>query len=599
MCGICGVVLEEDDVAPMIVDTLTSLQHRGQDAAGMSVTNEAGRTLVRKGNGLVADVFREEREVQQLLGRYGVGHVRYPTAGSSDGAESQPFSCNYPWGLSLAHNGNLTNVDELRHYCRTALRRQINTGSDSELILAVFAHELARHYDSAQTVSAAAAEEAVFAAVSTCMRLCEGAYAIIVSVTGVGVVGFRDPHGIRPLVFGTRADGAILASESVAVEINGFAVVRDVRPGEAVLLRADVEKERACARDCAPGPTQLSPCIFEFVYFARPDSVIDGACVHDARVHMGDRLARRIRAQHPDCAIDVVVPVPSTSRVSAVQCAVALGVPYMEGLVRNRYTQRTFIMPGQKKRKKGVRMKLNPVASVIRGRAVLLVDDSIVRGTTSKHIVEIVRAAGATAVYVASAAPPIRHPNVYGIDMPTFSELIAYGRDEAQVAAAIGADWVVYQAIEDLVGSVRACNPALTSFDMSCFDGVYCAGKLPDSYFEKLGRTRGEARREDEGADPAKTIARYASPFHAGRVEVVPPSVLRSSSASPRGGGGDVLAENSPATSPALRCSPRLSGAAAGSSSAGSAEPVASGAASDDGAANGGGAVFNLASSRE
>ena len=574
MCGICGIVVGEEDVAPMIVDALTSLQHRGQDAAGMAVTSDAGRTLVRKGNGLVADVFKEERDVQQLLGRVGVGHVRYPTAGSSDFEESQPFYCNYPWGCALAHNGNLTNVDELRHYCRTVLKRQINTGSDSELILAVFAHELAEAYDGNREVSSAAAEEAVFRAVTKCMTVCQGAYAIVVGVTGVGVVGFRDPHGIRPLCYGERPDGAMLSSESVAIDINGFTLVRDVRPGEAVLLRADNDKPRVCVRQCfdaaaAEREPTLSPCIFEFVYFARPDSVIDGASVYEARVRMGDFLAKRIQETRPGAKIDVVVPVPSTSRVSAVQCAIALGVPYAEGLVRNRYTQRTFIMPGQKKRKKGVRLKLNPVTSVLRNRAVLLVDDSIVRGTTSKHIVEMVRAAGASAVYFASAAPAVRFPNVYGIDMPSRMELIAHGRDEDQVAEAISADWVVYQTIDDLVASVRSCNPQLTSFDCSCFNGVYCAGDLPDAYFEKLHAQRNDAALTSStvsvvvpgagasGADAgsgskagngagagtpkmgadrhtsltADPIMRYASPFHANRVD---PTSLRANSTSPR-----------------------------------------------------------------
>jgi amidophosphoribosyltransferase len=575
MCGICGVVLDEDDCAPVVLDTLTSLQHRGQDAAGMAITNDfTGHTLVRKGNGLVSDVFKEEREVQRLVGRSGIGHVRYPTAGSSDGNESQPFYCNHPWGCSLAHNGNLTNTETLQRYCKTVLRRQINTFSDSELILAVFAHELSRAYDEGKDVGQEAMENAVFKAVEKCMELCEGAYAIIIGITGIGIVGFRDPHGIRPLCFGRRNDGVMLSSESVAIEISGFTLIRDVNPGEAVLLRmnplllvseggstspsssspssshvmtnkiGNILDARIVIRQCASGAI-LSPCIFEYVYFARPDSVLDGVCVYDARVNMGDRLAQRVRKQHPNTKIDVVIPIPSTSRVSAVQCAVSLGVPYMEGLVRNRYSQRTFIMPGQKKRTKGVRMKLNPVPSVIKGKNVLLVDDSIVRGTTSKHIVEIVRGAGASAVYFASAAPAIRFPNVYGIDMPSRAELIAHGRDEQQVAEAIGADWVVYQDLQDLVNAVRTSNPQLISFDMSCFDGVYVAGDLPDSFFDKLHAQRNDEAKEttttsssspNNGSssmvmtsssmslfDPAKSILRYASPFHSGRMEIPSP----------------------------------------------------------------------------
>jgi len=452
-----------------------------------------------QGNGLVSDVFKQEKDVQRLVGRYGIGHVRYPTAGSSSDSESQPFYTNSPLGISLGHNGNLTNTEALRVWCRTEAHRQVNTESDSELILIVFSHFLDVNKPSPQNV---------FDAVEKCMEMCQGAFAIVMSICNVGIVGFRDPHGIRPMCVGERHDGAMVTSESVAIEVAGFRFTRDVAPGEAVLL--SVNGGTIAWHQCVT-PVTMSPCIFEYVYFARPDSVIDGASVYEARMHMGDRLARRIQALHPTSKVDIVVPVPSTSRVSAVQCAITLGVPYVEGLTRNRYTGRTFIMPGQKKRVNSVRMKLNPVSAVIRGKAVLLVDDSIVRGTTSRHIVEIMRAAGATAVYFASAAPAIRYPNVYGIDMPTSTELIAYNRDELDVAEAIGADWVVYQSIPDLVAAVRTVNPALRAFDMSCFDGVYCAGPLPVGYFEKLRAERGEGAVAVNGGVSSKTLVPHAS----------------------------------------------------------------------------------------
>ncbi len=454
---------------------------------------------------MVEDVFKEGKSYQRLLGPFGIGHVRYPTAGSSREDEAQPFYTNYPFGIALGHNGNLTNVNELRDYCRKRINRQINTGSDSELLLAIFSSELGRLEEqrlSKQTdsdINDGPSVESVFGAVARCMELCRGAYAVVILINGFGIVGFRDPCGIRPLCFGSRSlanqeKEFMIASESVPIEIAGFSVTRDVNPGEAVIIDCK-NPSKLCMHEkqCAPiANTMLAPCIFEFVYFARQDSIIDGASVYDARVYMGDRLGKRIKTLHPDCKIDVVIPVPSTSRVSAAQCAAALGVPYMEGLVRNRYTQRTFIMPGQTQRKKSIRLKLNPVASVIRGKSVLIVDDSVVRGTTSKHIVEIVRAAGAAHVYFASAAPAIRHPNVYGIDMPTREELIAYQRTDDEVAACISADWIVYQTIADLKSAVRAANPKLKQYDMSCFDGVYVAGQLDDAYFEKLGQERNE-----------------------------------------------------------------------------------------------------------
>ena len=495
MCGICGVVLPEGEAAsPLILEGLTSLQHRGQDAAGIATMGERNRTHLVKGNGQCSEVFKDDESLLRLVGTYGVGHVRYPTAGTSSMEEAQPFYTNSPLGIALAHNGNLTNTIELRQQCFQNLKRQVNTESDSELILAVFADEFRRSLKDTQEENY---QEAVFLAIEKVMKVCKGAFAIVMCINGVGVVGFRDPFGIRPLCFGERQGsekGSMVSSESVAVEINGFTLIRDVNPGEAVLLPCD-PFQPIVTRQCS-NSFELSPCIFEYVYFARPDSVIDGALVFQARSNMGDRLAKRIKELHPNSPIDIVVPVPSTSRVSAMQCAVTLGVPYVEGLVRNRYTQRTFIMPGQKKRTKSVRLKLNPVASIIKDKSVLLVDDSIVRGTTSKHIVDIVRAAGAKNVYFASAAPAIRYPNVYGIDMPTRNELIAYNRDEKEISKLLNADWVCFQSIPDLVSAVRACNPKLRTFDMSCFDGVYCAGGLTQEYFDMLEEKRNDSAKE-------------------------------------------------------------------------------------------------------
>lgn len=523
MCGISAVVLHNDEAAaPVLLESLTCLQHRGQDAAGIATVDNRERTRLLKGNGQVSDVFKDDSEMLRLQGTYGIGHVRYPTAGTSSHEEAQPFYTNSPLGISLAHNGNLTNTTNLREHCRRKLKRQVNTDSDSELILAVFSDELERLITSKDGVTSS---EDVFEAVSKVMEVCEGAYAIVMAITGVGVVGFRDPHGIRPLCFGERIEPTpayMLSSESVAIEIAGFVMTRDVNPGECVLLPMNPSAGAAKFKQCSRMAT-LSPCIFEFVYFARPDSVIDGALVYQARSNMGERLATRIREVHPDSPIDIVVPVPSTSRVSAMQCAITLNVPYVEGLVRNRYTQRTFIMPGQKKRTKSVRLKLNPVASIIKGKSVLLVDDSIVRGTTSKHIVEIVRAAGAKHVYFASAAPAIRYPNVYGIDMPTRKELIAFGRTEDTIAREISADWVCYQSIPDLVSAVRQCNPKLRQFDMSCFDGVYCAGPLPEGYFDDLENSRNDEAKEKVNASTATSNGNGVKAATPGREQVATP----------------------------------------------------------------------------
>ncbi|KAH9258009.1 amidophosphoribosyltransferase [Batrachochytrium salamandrivorans] len=490
MCGVCGIVTSEEAVSPLILETLTSLQHRGQDAAGISTVDVNNRTHLIKSNGQVSEVFKDENQLVKLVGRYGLGHVRYPTAGTNGSEEAQPFYTNSPHGISLCHNGNLTNTAELRVLCRDELKRQINTESDSECMMAVFSAELS------QLDQSLSLTDRVFMAVEKVMLLCKGAFGVVVSVAGLGLVGFRDPCGIRPLCFGERLDergggrrnGLMLSSESVALEVAGFTMLRDVNPGEAVLLTLDLELDvRQCSQQ-----TKLSPCIFEYVYFARPDSVLDGVLVHQARVNMGEKLGKRIQSLFANCKIDMVVPVPSTSRTSALQCAATLGVPYVEALVRNRYSQRTFIMPGQKQRAKSVRLKLNPVSALIKGKSVLLVDDSIVRGTTSRHIVEIMRQAGATNVYFGSAAPAIRYPNVYGIDMPTSRELIAFGRTEKEIATAISADWVVFQAVPDLVSAVRSCNPKLRMFDMSCFDGVYCGGALPDEYFQDLNAERSD-----------------------------------------------------------------------------------------------------------
>ncbi len=485
MCGIIGIV-GTTEVAAALYDGLTVLQHRGQDAAGIA-TAEGGRIRAHKGNGLVKDVF-DEPQMRLLSGRVGIGHCRYPTAGSEGSDEAQPFYVNSPYGIALAHNGNLINTEALRQQVFEADRRNINTESDSEVLLNVFAHELA--------AQPSLTPQAAIAAVAGVHRRCVGGYAVVSVVLGLGLVAFRDPHGIRPLVLGRRElNGGVeyaVASESVALDILGFARVRDVRPGECVVVTP--RGELTC-EVCAP-PARHAPCIFEYVYFARPDSMIEDISVHKARMRMGVKLGEKIQRLRPAHDIDVVIPIPDTSRTSAMELANVLGVKYREGFIKNRYIGRTFIMPGQGERVKSVRRKLNPIPLEFKGRVVLLVDDSIVRGTTSRQIVQMAREAGARKVYLASAAPPVRHPNVYGIDMPAAEELVAHGRSESEIEQLLGCDWLIYQDLADLEAAVAGPKQRLSDFDSSCFSGDYVTG-IDVGYFERIRQQRSdEAKRK-------------------------------------------------------------------------------------------------------
>lgn len=487
MCGIVGVVAKSD-VGICIYDTLTVLQHRGQDAAGIA-TSDHGKLNLRKDNGLVKDVFRT-RHMRRLTGQMGIGHVRYPTAGSSSPALAQPFYVNSPYGLCLAHNGNLTNSEELgRDLFREDLRH-INTDSDSEILLNVFAHELQQMGKIQPT------PEDIFHAVEGVNRRCRGGYVALVMITGHGVVGFRDKHGIRPLVYGERKRNGIteymLASESVALDSQGFTLVRDVAPGEAVYIDVNGQLH---TRHCAE-PAKHTPCIFEHVYFARPDSLMDSVSVYKARLRMGERLAEKVLRLRPDHDIDVVIPIPDTSRTSALELANCLGVKYREGFVKNRYIGRTFIMPGQSQRRKSVRQKLNAIELEFRDKNVLLVDDSIVRGTTCRQIIQMARDVGARNVYFASAAPPVRYPNVYGIDMPSASELIAHGRSEQEVEELIGADWLVFQDLEDLIAASAEGNSQIEQFECSVFDGRYVTGDVDEDYLNRLENMRNDAAKQ-------------------------------------------------------------------------------------------------------
>ncbi|MEZ5478799.1 MAG: amidophosphoribosyltransferase [Thiolinea sp.] len=488
MCGVIGVVGREP-VNQALYDGLTVLQHRGQDAAGI-VTSDGRKLYLRRDNGLVKEVFFE-RHMRMLLGNMGIGHVRYPTAGSSSSAEAQPFYVNSPYGISLAHNGNLTNAEKLRKDLYRQDRRQINTNSDSEILLNVFAQELLRQ-DALKVTP-----DDIFAAVEGVHQRCTGAYAVVAMLTRDGLVGFRDPNGIRPLVYGVRetANGKefMLASESVALDAQGYRLVRDIEPGEAIFITAD---GKVFTRQCSRNP-RYNTCIFEYVYFARPDSIIDNVFVHKARMRMGHMLATRIKESWPDHDIDVVMPIPDTSRTSALELAYTLGVPYREGFMKNRYIGRTFIMPGQKQRKKSVRQKLNPLDIEFKDKNVLLVDDSIVRGTTSEEIVQMARDSGARRVYFASASPPIRYPNIYGIDMPAASELIAHDRTEQEVANAIGVDALFYMTLEDLKVAVRKGNPRLENFECSVFTGEYATGE-DNNYFKELEEMRNDVKKQSE-----------------------------------------------------------------------------------------------------
>ncbi|MGN0859556.1 MAG: amidophosphoribosyltransferase [Stenotrophomonas sp.] len=487
MCGIVGIV-GNSNVAGQLYDGLTVLQHRGQDAAGIA-TADGTRLRVHKGNGLVRDVFDEAR-MAMLRGHVGIAHVRYPTAGSAGMDEAQPFYVNSPYGIALAHNGNLINTEALRQQVFEADRRNINTDSDSEVLLNVFAYEL----DAQRMLT----PEAAIRAVAGVHRRCKGGYAVVSLVLGLGLVAFRDPHGIRPLVLGKRQTEAgeeyIVASESVALDVLGFARVRDIAPGEALVISNDGQLH---SEVCATA-TKMSPCIFEYVYFARPDSMIDNVSVHKARMRMGTKLGEKILRLRPDHDIDTIIPIPDTSRDVALEMSNVLGVKYREGFVKNRYVGRTFIMPGQGERVKSVRRKLNPIHLEFRNRVVLLVDDSIVRGTTSQQIVQMARDAGARKVYLASAAPPVRHPNVYGIDMPAAEELVAHNRSVEEIEQHLGCDWLIYQDLEDLEAAVREGNSELTQFDSSCFNGQYVTGIEP-GYFERIQQLRSDEAKQQRG----------------------------------------------------------------------------------------------------
>ena len=483
MCGIVGVV-STAPVNQLIYDALLLLQHRGQDAAGI-VTQQERKFYMHKAKGMVRDVFRT-RNMRALPGNIGLGQVRYPTAGNAASEEeAQPFYVNAPFGIVMVHNGNLTNAKQLRAELADTDHRHTNTDSDSEVLLNVLAHELARATSGAPLKSVD-----VFKAVRAVHKRVRGSYAVIALIAGYGLLAFRDPYGIRPLCMGRGADGSVmLGSESVALEGNLYTLERDVAPGEAVYIGLDGKVQ---AEQCAE-KSSLHPCIFEYVYLARPDSVMDGISVYQARLNLGESLAKRVISTVPPSEIDVIIPIPESSRPSAMQLAQLLGLPYREGFVKNRYVGRTFIMPGQGARKKSVRQKLNAISSEFKGRNVLLVDDSIVRGTTSKEIVQMARDAGANKVYLASAAPPVRFPNVYGIDMPTKSELVAHDRTVEEIRQVIGCDALIYQDVDGMKKAIGALNPAVNGFEASCFDGVYVTGDISEGDIAALnaGRTGG------------------------------------------------------------------------------------------------------------
>ncbi|MFN3715776.1 MAG: amidophosphoribosyltransferase [Thiobacillus sp.] len=483
MCGVIGIAANTP-VNQLLYDGLMVLQHRGQDAAGI-VTAEGSRFHMHKGQGLARDVFRT-RDMRNLLGDMGVAHVRYPTAGSaSSSAESQPFYVNSPYGIVLGHNGNLTNTHELKEALFRSDLRHVNTNSDSEVLLNVLAHEL-----QVRALGRQLSPDTIFGAVAGVHARCKGAYAVVAFIAGYGLLAFRDPYGIRPLVIGVNESVTpheyMVASESVAIDALGFQLLRDVAPGEAVFIDSQRRlHNRVCSDKAA-----LNPCIFEYVYLARPDSVMDGVSVYSTRLAMGVSLAEKIKREFSHLKIDVVIPIPDTSRPSALQLANHLNVPYREGFIKNRYIGRTFIMPGQALRKKSVRQKLNAIGEEFKDRNVLLVDDSIVRGTTSREIVQMARDAGAAKVYFASASPPVRYSNVYGIDMPTRNELIANGRSDGEIAREIGCDALIYQDLDAMVGVVKAANPAIADFDTSCFDGRYITGDVTPEYLEYVEAVR-------------------------------------------------------------------------------------------------------------
>ena len=498
MCGIVGVA-SNAPVNQLIYDALLLLQHRGQDAAGI-VTQLDRKFFMHKAKGMVRDVFRT-RNMRALPGNNGLGQVRYPTAGNAfSEEEAQPFYVNAPYGLVLVHNGNLTNAHALKAELFSEDHRHINTESDSEVLLNVLAHEIDK-----ATRGLPLKPDDVFASVRCVHRRIKGSYAVIAMIAGHGLLAFRDPFGIRPLCMGRGQDGTyMVASESVALEGTGHVFERDIAPGEAVFIDL---AGNAYFMQCADS-SQLKPCIFEYVYLARPDSTMDGISVYQARLNLGETLAKRVISVVPPTDIDVIIPIPESSRPSATQLAHLLGVPYREGFVKNRYVGRTFIMPGQGVRKKSVRQKLNVIASEFKGRNVLLVDDSIVRGTTSREIVQMARDAGARKVYMASAAPPVRFPNVYGIDMPTPEELVAHNRTIDEVRELIGCDALIYQDVDAMKQAVRAATaggaPKLDGFDASCFDGVYVTGDVSLSDIVRLNEKRVGT---EEGAEDNSRLA--------------------------------------------------------------------------------------------
>ena len=499
MCGVLGIV-GKSPVSTSLYDGLTVLQHRGQDAAGILTCDENDFVNLRKDTGLVKDVFFT-RHMKRLTGNVGIAHCRYPTAGSSSPAEAQPFYVNSPFGIALAHNGNLTNAHKLRKRIFKDDLRHVNTSSDSEILLNIFAHEI---YNTLDDKNYELSNDHLFQAVEGVFKRCQGGYAVVAYVMGVGIVAFRDKFGIRPLIYGYRDTDKgreyMVASESVALDSQDFTVIADVKPGEAIILPIDGEIEtRQCSTD-----SSYAPCIFEQVYLARPDSMIDGISVYRTRMRMGEKLAKKIEREWPDHDIDVIIPIPDTSRTAALEMSQVLGVRYREGFIKNRYIGRTFIMPGQEERKKSVRQKLNAIELEFKDKNVMLVDDSIVRGTTSKQIVQMARDAGAKNVYFASAAPPVRYPNVYGIDMPSASELIANNRTVDQIQEQIGSDKLFYQDLGDLIEAATEGNPQITKFDTSCFSREYVTGDVDTAYFNDLETERSDGAKKAKKSKPSK-----------------------------------------------------------------------------------------------
>ncbi len=503
MCGIVAVSGNRD-VIHDIYESLTVLQHRGQDASGI-LTNCNGKITLRKSLGLVRDGF-SKKHIERLKGSIGIGHVRYPTAGHAENSsEAQPFYVNSPYGIALAHNGNLINSDKLKSDLFKEDLRHINTKSDSEILLNIFAHELYLHSKEAFT------PDSIFYAVAGVHRRVRGAYAVVSLITDRGIVAFRDPHGIRPLCYGTREykgkTETMIASESVALDSSGFELVRDLNPGEAIFVDLNgVVHTRQCSEI-----NNHAPCIFEYVYFARPDSIIDGISVYKARMAMGKFLAKNIIKNFPKHDFDVVIPIPDTSRISALELSTELQIPFREGFIKNRYIGRTFIMSEQNERSKSVKRKLNAINSEFENKNVLLVDDSIVRGTTSKQIVEMAREAGAKKVYMASAAPPVKFPNVYGIDMPASKEFIADNRSIDEVAKFIGCDKLFYQDLSDLIESVKSNSKSVSNFDSSCFDGQYVTGDVDENYLITLDALRNdvEKRKNAQTSDSFDEVIVY------------------------------------------------------------------------------------------